>query len=146
MRAHEVDLISLIQGTKQFLVPLYQRPYSWGSDQLDQLWLDILAEADRVRDEEQGSGHFVGSVVLAPSPHAHASGGLQQWLVVDGQQRLTTLMVLLAAIRDHVRDDDPETAGRINVEYLMSKHSGPALTCGFCRVMTRGRGASDVRG
>lgn len=120
MRAHEVDLISLIQGTKQFLVPLYQRPYSWGEDQLEQLWLDILAEADRVRDDEQGSGHFVGSVVLAPSPHAHASGGLHQWLVVDGQQRLTTLMVLLAAIRDHVADTDSETAGRIDFEYLMN--------------------------
>lgn len=74
-----------------------------------------------MRDEEHGAGHFVGSVVLAPSPHAHASAGLQQRLVVDGQQRLTTLMVLLAAIRDHLRDDDPETAGRIDVECLMNQ-------------------------
>lgn len=122
MRAHEVDVMTLIQGTKQFLVPLYQRPYSWGDDQLGQLWTDILAEADRVRDSEAGSGHFVGSVVLAPSPHAHSAGSnLSQWLVVDGQQRLTTLMVLLAAIRDHVQDDDPETAGRIDVEYLINQ-------------------------
>ena len=122
MRAHEVDLMTLIQGTKQFLVPLYQRPYSWGDDQLGQLWTDILAEAERVREGDQGSGHFVGSVVLAPSPHAHAAGdGLAQWLVVDGQQRLTTLLVLLAAIRDHVRDTDPETAGRIDFEYLTNQ-------------------------
>jgi alkylated DNA nucleotide flippase Atl1 len=113
--------MSLIQGTKQFLVPLYQRPYSWGDDQLSQLWTDILAEADRLREGEEGTGHFVGSVVLAPSPHAHASAGLAQWLVVDGQQRLTTLLVLLAAIRDHVRDADPDTAMRIDVEYLINQ-------------------------
>jgi alkylated DNA nucleotide flippase Atl1 len=121
VRAQEVDLISLIQGTKQFLVPLYQRPYSWREEQLSQLWIDILAEAERLRDGEQGSGHFVGSVVLAPSPHAHASAGLAQWLVVDGQQRLTTLLLLLAAIRDHVRAADAETATRIDVEYLVNQ-------------------------
>jgi alkylated DNA nucleotide flippase Atl1 len=121
VRAQEVGLMSLIQGTKQFLVPLYQRPYSWGEDQLGQLWTDILAEADRLREGEEGTGHFVGSVVLAPSPHAHASAGLSQWLVVDGQQRLTTLLVLLAAIRDHIRDEDPRTAERIDVEYLINQ-------------------------
>lgn len=103
------------------MVPLYQRPYSWGRDQLDVLWQDILAEAERIKDGVTGSGHFMGSVVLAPSPLAHAAGGLQQWLVVDGQQRLTTLMIALAAIRDHVRDTDPEAAARIDVEYLINQ-------------------------
>lgn len=121
VRAHEVDLITMVQGSKQFLVPLYQRPYSWGKDQLEVLWQDILAEAERIRDGVLGSGHFIGSVVLAPSPLAHAAGGLQQWLVVDGQQRLTTLMIALAAIRDHIQDTDPEAAERINVEYLINQ-------------------------
>jgi alkylated DNA nucleotide flippase Atl1 len=80
---------------------------------------DIVAEADRVADGGT-SGHFIGSVVLAPSPLTHA-GGLQRFLVVDGQQRLTTLMVALAALRDHVAVDDPQTADRINEEYLINK-------------------------
>jgi hypothetical protein len=121
MRAQEVDLITLVQGTKQFEVPLYQRPYSWQDDQRQQLWEDILTEADRVKDGEVGSGHFIGSVVLAPSPTAISAGGLQRWLVVDGQQRLTTLMIGLAAIRDHVAEVDPETAERIAEEYLVNR-------------------------
>lgn len=114
-------MITTVQGSKQFIVPLYQRPYSWGKDQLDVLWQDILAEAERVKDGVTTSGHFMGSVVLAPSPLAHAAGGLQQWLVVDGQQRLTTLMIALAAIRDHVKESDPEAADRIDVEYLINQ-------------------------
>lgn len=123
MQAHEVDLITMVQGSKQFIVPLYQRPYSWGRAQLDVLWQDVLAEAERVRDGVAGSGHFIGPVVLAPSPLANTA--LQQWLVVDGQQRLTTLMIALAAIRDHMQETDPEVAKRINVEYLVNQfHKG----------------------
>jgi alkylated DNA nucleotide flippase Atl1 len=121
VRAHEVDLITLVQGTKQFEVPLYQRPYSWQEDQLRQLWADILTEAERMKDGELGSGHFIGSVVLAPSPTAQSAGGLARWLVVDGQQRLTTLMIALAAIRDHVATVEPETVERIAEEYLVNR-------------------------
>lgn len=111
----------MVQGTKQFQVPLYQRPYSWLEPQLKQLWGDLLAEADRLKDEEGGSGHFLGSVVLAPSPVALGPSGLQRWLVVDGQQRLTTLMIALAAIRDHVAEEEPRLAQRIDVEYLINQ-------------------------
>lgn len=100
----------MVQGTKQFQVPLYQRPYSWLEPQLKQLWGDLLDEAERLKDEEGGSGHFLGSVVLAPSPVALGPSGLQRWLVVDGQQRLTTLMIALAAIRDHVAEEEPQLA------------------------------------
>jgi alkylated DNA nucleotide flippase Atl1 len=121
VRAHEVDLISMVQGTKQFQVPLYQRPYSWGVSQLRQIWMDLLAEAERLKDEQGGSGHFIGSVVLAPSPVALGPSGLSRWLVVDGQQRLTTLMIALTAIRDHVEEDEPQVALRIDVEYLINQ-------------------------
>jgi hypothetical protein len=63
------------------------------------LWEDItqLAE-DRV--EHPDASHFIGSLVLAPSP-SNGPTGVQEYLVVDGQQRLTTLIILLCAIRDH---------------------------------------------
>lgn len=123
MRAHEVDLITLVQGTKQFQVPLYQRVYSWTGKQLGQLWSDILGEAERLGDDVP-AGHFIGSVVLAPSPALQA-GGLQRWLVVDGQQRLTTLMLALAALRDHLAKDNSESTERIDEEYLINKwHQG----------------------
>jgi alkylated DNA nucleotide flippase Atl1 len=119
MRAHEVDLITLIQGTKQFQVPLYQRVYSWRNEQLEQLWSDIVGEVERL-DDPTSTGHFLGSVVLAPTPALHA-GGLQSWLVVDGQQRLTTLMLALAALRDHVAKEHPDQAERIEQEYLINR-------------------------
>ena len=100
MRAHEVSFLDLVQGEKQFQVPLYQRTYSWGSKQLAQLWRDLLAQGEAMADGAPAGTHFMGSVVITPSPTLQAAG-VNRWLLVDGQQRLTTLMLALAAIRDH---------------------------------------------
>lgn len=70
---------------EQFVVPLYQRPYSWSTEEIDQLWEDI---AGMVHDE-----HFMGSVVLNDSDPTKPE-------IIDGQQRLTTLLIILALIRD----------------------------------------------
>jgi uncharacterized protein with ParB-like and HNH nuclease domain len=66
--------------------------------------------------------HFLGSVVLAPSP-TNTPAGLQSWLVVDGQQRLTTLSILLCAIRDRVRETDGQLAAKIEDLYLINKYA-----------------------
>ena len=100
MRAHEVTFLDLVQGEKQFQVPLYQRTYSWTESQHSQLWRDILEQGEAMSAGTARSNHFIGSVVIAPSPTLQAAG-IQHWLVVDGQQRLTTLMLALAALRDH---------------------------------------------
>ncbi|MFC8307706.1 DUF262 domain-containing protein [Streptomyces olivaceus] len=101
-------------------MPLYQRTYSWTEKHLKQLWVDILEQADLLdSEEEKASTHFLGSVVLAPSPQNEAT--FPRWLVVDGQQRLTTLSLALAAIRDHVADAEPDEAERIDEEYLINK-------------------------
>jgi uncharacterized protein with ParB-like and HNH nuclease domain len=121
MRAHEVSFLDLVQGEKQFQVPLYQRTYSWkDSEQLPQLWRDLREQAEGLASSGDRPGHFIGSIVLAPSPALQA-GGVQRWLVVDGQQRLTTLMLALAAIRDHVRAEDAATADRIHRQYLVNE-------------------------
>lgn len=83
MRAHEVSFLDLVQGEKQFQVPLYQRTYSWTDRQLAQLWRDLLEQADGMAGVGGRPGHFIGSIVLAPSPALQA-GGVQRWLVVDG--------------------------------------------------------------
>src|SRR3712207_4093764 len=121
MRAHEVSFLDLVQGEKQFQVPLYQRTYSWrDSDQLPQLWRDLREQAEGLASSGDRPGHFIGSIVLAPSPALQA-GGVQRWLVVDGQQRLTTLMLALTAIRDHVRAGNESTADRIHRQYLVNE-------------------------
>jgi hypothetical protein len=82
---------------QQFIIPEYQRPYAWGDDQVDELWEDLLGSL--------GAGHFMGSLVLNIE-HEDAPQ------VIDGQQRLTTLVVLLALIRDRYHDIGSQYAGQ----------------------------------
>lgn len=70
---------------QQFRIPPYQRPYSWTSEQVDDLWEDLR--------ENASTGHFLGSVVLSTEHEFRP-------LVIDGQQRLTTLMILMSVLRD----------------------------------------------
>jgi alkylated DNA nucleotide flippase Atl1 len=120
VRAVETSLQELLEGSKQYQVPLYQRTYSWQRAQLERLWEDVAKlAADRV--QEPAATHFVGSVVLAPSP-GNGPAGVAQYLVVDGQQRLTTLSVLLIALRDHQAETDgPGHRDRINEQFLINK-------------------------
>ena len=97
--AREVTLQELLGGSYQYTVPLYQRTYSWGRPQWQRLWEDVVDVADHRRDNPSAT-HFLGSLVLAGF-RDNGPGGVQRWLVVDGQQRLTTLTLLLAAVRDH---------------------------------------------
>ncbi|MEU1845052.1 GmrSD restriction endonuclease domain-containing protein [Micromonospora sediminicola] len=118
--AHETTLRELLEGAKQYRVPLYQRTYSWTDSQLDRLWEDICKLADE-RIGDPSLTHFIGSLVLAPSP-TNGPAGVSEFLVVDGQQRLTTLSILLCALRDHrAQHEDPGHRDRIDQEYLINK-------------------------
>lgn len=121
MRAHEVTFLDLVQGEKQFQIPLYQRTYSWTDAQLAPLWRDILEQGEAMAGGQAHRRHFIGSVVIAPSPTTQAAG-VQRWLVVDGQQRLTSLMLALAAIRDHLATTDGKNdPDRIHRQYLVNE-------------------------
>lgn len=127
MQVGESTLMTLIEGSKQFQVPLYQRQYSWVDSQLSQLWDDVLEQYDLLTPDESGnvahssSTHFLGSVVLAPSPMIHAHG-VNSFLVIDGQQRLTTLLLALCALRDDTASSDPSVVERFNELYLINKY------------------------
>lgn len=98
MQAINNQLTSVIQGNKQFVIPVFQRDYSWTTEQCEQLWDDV-SRAGRSSD----GSHFMGSFVYADS---NTGAAFSQWLVIDGQQRLTTLTLLLTALRDHIQDVD----------------------------------------
>ena len=117
--AKETTLQDLLGGEKQYQVPLYQRTYSWRAAQLDKLWDDVLLLAED-REGRPDLTHFMGSLVLAPSP-AISPGGVQDWLVIDGQQRLTTLSLLLCAIRDRLSAANHSDKDRVNEQYLINK-------------------------
>lgn len=120
VKAKETNLVGVLEGTKQYQVPLYQRTYSWGRKQIDQLWDDIV-EIAAVRRGNPEATHFIGSLVLAVSPDIGAVG-LNKFLVVDGQQRLTTLTLLLAALRDHQAQGDARHRDRIDDQYLHNRY------------------------
>ena len=82
---------------EQLRVPLYQRPYSWTTEEVDQLWADVTNPIE--------AEHFMGSIVLNDEAPMRPE-------VIDGQQRLTTLMVLLALIRDEYHELGSHLAGR----------------------------------
>ncbi len=82
-----------------YAVPLYQRPYVWNEqDQWRPLWDDLQPLAEMVAEGQQGRAHFMGASVQEPI--AVASGATETRRVIDGQQRLTTLQMLLKAFRD----------------------------------------------
>ncbi|MEU8802274.1 DUF262 domain-containing protein [Spirillospora sp. NPDC048819] len=120
MQAHEVAFFKLIEGEKQFQIPLYQRTYSWGHREWTRLWADVLEHADIIAAGEDRTPHFIGSVVLAPG--TMSAGDIQRWLVVDGQQRLTTLILASCALRDRFREIAPHEADRIHKQYLVNEY------------------------
>ncbi|ROO88214.1 uncharacterized protein with ParB-like and HNH nuclease domain [Actinocorallia herbida] len=114
MQANETTLRDLLEGQKQLQIPLYQRRYAWETRQLTQLWTDMVGVADG-----QVASHFLGAVVLAPSQKSTPQFG--QWTVVDGQQRLTTLVIALCALRDHLAPERPEVKEQLDFLFLTNK-------------------------
>ena len=113
MQASETKLRHLIEGTKQYVVPLFQRPYSWSEKQWKTLWTDIVEQSRH----DDGRPHFFGSIVTTPAKSVPQ--GVGKYLLIDGQQRITTTQVLFAAIRDSAaRLEDTKLRDRIDGQYL----------------------------
>ena len=103
MKATEVKFQELLNGKLQYRVPLFQRTYSWGEKQWDQLWDDIL-ELYRMPTPRR---HFIGSVVTQPIPDAPVNAA--KHMLIDGQQRMTTLLLLLAVIKALAQRDSEDS-------------------------------------
>ncbi|WP_420226883.1 DUF262 domain-containing protein [Pigmentiphaga litoralis] len=116
MQARETQLLTLLAGQHQFVVPIFQRDYSWGADECERLVKDVLA----VAGAPEGAIHFLGSVVWVGSESGDAV--LQQRLVIDGQQRLTTCLLLLMALRDHFKQTGVQTAPADSPEALHNQY------------------------
>ena len=94
IKAQEKSLNSILNGDYIFSVPSYQRPYSWTEDNAAELF-DDLFDAYQNKTSEDDS-YFLGSLVLKKDPYKPNSD------IIDGQQRLTTLTILLAILRDQL--------------------------------------------
>ncbi|MYF38892.1 MAG: DUF262 domain-containing protein, partial [Gammaproteobacteria bacterium] len=102
MKAQEANLLSFLKKEHQFTIPIYQRTYSWTHVQCRQLWEDIC----RAGSSDLTAAHFIGSVVYIEESLYHASS-LTPLLVIDGQQRLTTVSLLIEALARHLEESGP---------------------------------------
>lgn len=94
MDAQKATLFQLVDGNKLFRIPIYQRTYSWRQEQCARLLEDVIA----IASAPPGPSHFIGSVVYVADGNFMAAG-VNSLLVIDGQQRLTTLSLMLLALR-----------------------------------------------
>ncbi|GAA9670909.1 DUF262 and DUF1524 domain-containing protein [Helicobacter pylori] len=98
----EADVTTLLKFIKdnqknQLVIPIYQRLYSWEKEQCKQLWDDII----KIGGDDKMDGHFIGSILYVLNRITHSNNAL---LIIDGQQRLTTITLLLTALRNHLSD------------------------------------------
>ena len=120
MQANETKMQSLLDNARQYFVPMYQRPYSWETKHWEALWQDIA----ELCEETNPRSHFMGSIVNLPS--RSVPEGVTKYVLIDGQQRLTTILVLLAAIRDHARKQTGNLADKIDDLLLKNRYQdGP---------------------
>lgn len=117
MEANKRRFAELVGGSVQFVIPVFQRDYNWTEEQCEQLWDDV----ERIGRRDKGD-HFFGPVVYISTKGQSAA--FTRWLLIDGQQRLTTVSLLMAALRDHLNEqsqsDSKETATEIQHDFLIN--------------------------
>lgn len=102
MKATEAKLLEFFKKSPQFVIPIYQRTYSWGEKECRQLWEDIL----RTGRNDAVSAHFVGSIVYVEKG-LYSVSSQSPLLVIDGQQRLTTVTLLIEALARSLGESEP---------------------------------------
>lgn len=116
MDARKGNIYEILNGNKQFLIPVYQRFYSWDIDQCKRLWNDIV---DMQKKEK--AGHFVGSIVNIAEQAMPT--GVQKYMIIDGQQRMTTLTLLLLALRDYaIKNPGDTTINSRRIDNMLLKN------------------------
>jgi len=118
VKATEAKMLDFLKRSPQFVVPIYQRTYSWNERECDQLWDDIM-RAGRNKDV---SAHFVGSIVYVEEG-LYSVSSQSPLLVIDGQQRLTTVILLIEALARHLGTSEPVegfSAKKLRNYYLLN--------------------------
>ena len=116
MDAGKLWMLSDFIGTNkvQFQIPVYQRNYDWSVSNCNRLLDDIKAVVDT------GDKHFLGTIVFMSSKDTGFS--LKEYIIIDGQQRLTTMMLILKALCDLSKEKDEECFSEIADSYLQNHH------------------------
>lgn len=118
MKADYATPKGLFSNDRQYLVPLFQRSYAWGIKEWKTLWQDIRL----LPDLDESRQHYIGAVVMYPT--AATPTGVNKYAIIDGQQRLTTLFIVLVALRDVARQlGHAHLANRLTDNHLLNKYA-----------------------
>lgn len=144
MTANETKLQNIIEGVKQFVVPLFQRPYTWELRHWQTLWNDLVD----LCETENPKSHFLGSIVNMPT--VSVPEGVAKYLLIDGQQRITTVFILLSVLRNYSEEiHETELANEIHDTYIVNPYAKgidyfkliPTQTSGdrenFCNLLSK---------
>lgn len=115
MKASETRLQAILEGTKQYVVPLFQRPYNWTKKE----WDVLLSDLQEIAGIEEPRTHFLGSIVTMPT--VSVPEGVAKYLLIDGQQRLTTILLILTVLRDLARKAGDGLAEEINLTLIVNQ-------------------------
>ncbi|MBX3087074.1 MAG: DUF262 domain-containing protein [Cryobacterium sp.] len=117
LNASAVNTIQWLSAGPTIVVPVYQRQYRWDIDGCEQLLSDIR----RVADAPEGRSHFIGSILSSVS-----EGSGDELVLIDGQQRITTIMLLVAALQHSIREEDPALSAEL--EKVLLRGTDPVQT------------------
>ena len=113
MKATDSKIRSFIGNSERvFLIPPFQRNYTWSCEQCEELFDDIIASIKKQKS------HYIGNIVYFVGKDSSAS--FLQYILVDGQQRITSILLLLSAIRNHLPDNDFDKMA-IDKKYLTNE-------------------------
>lgn len=116
MKATEANLLEVLEKPRQFRIPIYQRNYAWGEAQCRQLLRDVLA----VGTDERATTHFLGTVVYVERAQSILVKQ-EPLMVIDGQQRLTTVTLMLLALYHYLAKNlSPDQAEALRRRFLIN--------------------------
>lgn len=121
MQTDDHAVVEILAGGRRFMVPLYQRNYQWQDMQLIPFWEDVEAKAIEVLEGESRFHHYMGALILSPIGEGTKIGVTPRLQVVDGQQRLTTFQLFLAALREAAQKHNCEDVAQQVQDYLFNK-------------------------
>jgi hypothetical protein len=117
LQANPRSIDALFSPQTRYVVPMFQRLYTWGSSQWETLWEDVREKALMRLQGESGNAHYLGALIIE-GVKPSSPREVMRFLVIDGQQRLTTLQLLLCAFRDYARDNGWRALDRKASRYL----------------------------
>jgi uncharacterized protein with ParB-like and HNH nuclease domain len=122
MQVSKTTVKQLIDGDRQYVIPLFQRAYSWKKEQWEIFWDDLTDLLDRRGSSSDRSerSHFLGNIVTMPISLG-PSESVTKYMLIDGQQRLTTIFILLSVLRDIANNtEQKEVAQKIHEKLLVN--------------------------